>query len=662
MTLFSYDADGRVSKRWIYTEANGGATVLTNLNTSITYVRDLRDALTQRSDTTGSSFFYQWSDYDGRGLLWTVSAATTNVKPGTPDVTNTYRPSGQVASRLFSGGPTVPITYTIREQLAQIGDPAGTTSPFSAKYSYNANSTISTGEFYSGGSPATNKRYKYDFPTYDALNRLKSADYSFWNGSAWTTSAAYDLPSISYDANGNLTALQRNKDTGALIDNLTYTIAPASNRLNSIADAVGATAETWDAEAGSFTYDAKGNQLTAPGPYSITATTYDPRNLPLSLTIAGTTTNYRYDDAGQRITKQVGAGNTEVYVKEGTTTLGVFTVSSGGTLISSYFNLLAGDRVVGRQPSAGTRSYYHTDLLGSTRSVTQGVTITESYDYDPWGLLMPGRTLGSGTKEGFTSKERDVESQLDYFGARYYLAAVGRWAGVDPLGEKHWEWSPYGYVLDDPTILADPDGRQVRGDGLMIRLIDQAQRTAAAEVGAQADAIRLSMIRGLYDLAVVQGVFSSVEGVAGIVASEGRTAAIAEEAGALDASVGSARAFESSAQGSTGFISGQTETVQRAMSRAELDATRSSGLLRGGRPGTHFVSDAVNASPLRARQRLALAQTPEVRVTMEVPQGRLSAPSKIASGSKMPGGGTERTGSGSIPVRIKKVDAYPKRP
>lgn len=134
--------------------------------------------------------------YDGRGLLWKASAATTNVKPGTPDVTYTYRPSGQVASRLYSGGPTVPITYMIREQLLQIGDPAGTTYPFSAKYSYNANSTISSGEFYSGGSPATNKRYKFDLPTYDALNRLKSADYSFWNGTAWTASTAYDLPHV----------------------------------------------------------------------------------------------------------------------------------------------------------------------------------------------------------------------------------------------------------------------------------------------------------------------------------------------------------------------------------------------------------------------------------------------------------------------------------
>ena len=39
---------------------------------------------------------------------------------------------------------------------------------------------------------------------------------------------------------------------------------------------------------------------------------------------------------------------------------------------------------------------------------------------------MPGRRLGSGTKEGLRSKERGAESKVDYFGARCYLAVVGR--------------------------------------------------------------------------------------------------------------------------------------------------------------------------------------------------------------------------------------------
>jgi RHS repeat-associated protein len=72
------------------------------------------------------------------------------------------------------------------------------------------------------------------------------------------------------------------------------------------------------------------------------------------------------------------------------------------------------------------------DLLGSTRAVVEGAAVVESYDYDSWGLLLPGRTLGSGTTAGFAGKERDAESGLDYFGARLYMAALGRWTTVDP--------------------------------------------------------------------------------------------------------------------------------------------------------------------------------------------------------------------------------------
>jgi hypothetical protein len=55
---------------------------------------------------------------------------------------------------------------------------------------------------------------------------------------------------------------------------------------------------------------------------------------------------------------------------------------------------------------------------------------------------------------------------LDYFGARYYLSAYGRWGSVDALSEKHPGWSPYAYVLANPLKLVDPDGRQVEASWL----------------------------------------------------------------------------------------------------------------------------------------------------------------------------------------------------
>jgi len=135
-------------------------------------------------------------------------------------------------------------------------------------------------------------------------------------------------------------------------------------------------------------------------------------------------------------------------------------------------------------------------------------------------------------------------------------------------------------------------------------------------------------------------------------------AAAAEVAGGIivsgiNSAINAARAGKVAAGSKSG-----TEVVQRAMSRAELAATESRGLLRGGRSGTHYVSDAVNSTAGRAQQRLALPQTPEVRVTLEVPSGRFSAPSRVPPKYNMPGGGMQRTASGDVPVRILRFDEY----
>ena len=105
------------------------------------------------------------------------------------------------------------------------------------------------------------------------------------------------------------------------------------------------------------------------------------------------------------------------------------------------------------------------------------------------------------------------------------------------------------------------------------------------------------------------------------------------------------------------------EVVQRAMSRAELKATLETGLLRGGRSGSHYVSDAVNSTATRAQNRLALPTTPEIRATIEVPTGVFSpsnkvAPYRLPNGEVLPGGGTERIGTGDVPARVIKVDEY----
>jgi hypothetical protein len=74
---------------------------------------------------------------------------------------------------------------------------------------------------------------------------------------------------------------------------------------------------------------------------------------------------------------------------------------------------------------------------------------------------------------------------------------------------------------------------------------------------------------------------------------------------ALDVSMVGIEAHGAELAGKTVLEDGGTEVVQRWMSNAELDATRDTGLVRGGRDGTHYASDASNSDPLRARQRLS---------------------------------------------------------
>ncbi len=61
----------------------------------------------------------------------------------------------------------------------------------------------------------------------------------------------------------------------------------------------------------------------------------------------------------------------------------------------------------------------------------------------------------------FTGKESDPETELTYFGARYYDAALGIWLGVDPLASEMPDLSPFAYSMNNPIRFIDPDGRFV---------------------------------------------------------------------------------------------------------------------------------------------------------------------------------------------------------
>ena len=58
----------------------------------------------------------------------------------------------------------------------------------------------------------------------------------------------------------------------------------------------------------------------------------------------------------------------------------------------------------------------------------------------------------------FSAKEKDTETGLSYFGARYYSSDLSIWLSVDPMSDKYPSLSPYAYCADNPVKLVDPNG------------------------------------------------------------------------------------------------------------------------------------------------------------------------------------------------------------
>lgn len=61
----------------------------------------------------------------------------------------------------------------------------------------------------------------------------------------------------------------------------------------------------------------------------------------------------------------------------------------------------------------------------------------------------------------FSAKERDAETGLSYFGARYYSSDLSIWLSVDPMASKYPSLSSYVYCADNPVKLVDPNGEKI---------------------------------------------------------------------------------------------------------------------------------------------------------------------------------------------------------
>jgi len=118
------------------------------------------------------------------------------------------------------------------------------------------------------------------------------------------------------------------------------------------------------------------------------------------------------------------------------------------------------------------------DHLGTPRMVVEksgSLAGIKRHDYLPFGEELGAGTGGRTTTQGYvgdsvrqklTLKERDIETGLDYFGARYYASTQGRFTSVDPENYQAMRdpsdpqsWNAYSYVNNNPLGRVDPDGK-----------------------------------------------------------------------------------------------------------------------------------------------------------------------------------------------------------
>lgn len=112
-------------------------------------------------------------------------------------------------------------------------------------------------------------------------------------------------------------------------------------------------------------------------------------------------------------------------------------------------------------------AFHHRDHLGNLRIVTDagGWKVGAGNDYYPFGREVDV-DAGNGSRRRFTGHERDGNTGMDYMLARYYGSNVARFTSPDPAGASEktltrpQRWNKYGYVLNNPLVLFDPNGEE----------------------------------------------------------------------------------------------------------------------------------------------------------------------------------------------------------
>ena len=416
-----------------------------------TYSYDRNGNLKTKTDPRSGTAAYAYDKLD-RLTGTSYSAGGTDFS-STPAVTYTYSADGASGCknkhRLTSVSSSISTTsYTCYDGLGRVKKSSQQTGSTTYRFSYvyNLDDTLQSVTY-----PSTRKlAYQYD-----AAGRLTAVGEN-------TVGATDYASAIRYKPHGGINSLT--------LGNGLYESWAYNQRLQPTQIKLGTTSGGSDKLKLDFTYKTPNNNdnngnvrsqtITRPSLTALTQTyTYDGANRLKSYTYRSATTNYKYGPEGRRVQKATPTV-TETYVYD-----------AFGKLAAEYSTAA---------PTSGGTYYRTTDHLGSTRLVTkQDKSDADCYDFAPFGEEIPN-TLGGRSSNAcfaasfdgrhrFTGQERDDESDLDYFGARYFGASLGRFISPDPLMasakvSNPQTWNRYAYTLNNPLRYIDPDGLEVPDD------------------------------------------------------------------------------------------------------------------------------------------------------------------------------------------------------
>ena len=209
----------------------------------------------------------------------------------------------------------------------------------------------------------------------------------------------------------------------------------------------------------SYAYDKNGDLTSATGPNGATTYGYDAADRLVSVKTPSQTITYASDGDGNRVSKTVGATVTATYVWD---TAGAYPrlaieQDGSGSLVRRY---IYGDGPVAMQTPTAT-FFYHLAPDGSVAELTDGSgAIVASYHYDAFGTVTTDQSSPPANPLLFQGQYLDSDTGLYNMRAREYDATTGRFTQRDavatPVGVP--AVSPYVFVADRPTVLADPTG------------------------------------------------------------------------------------------------------------------------------------------------------------------------------------------------------------